>query len=81
MRVAFYMNCVSTHQLPLAREVAKLVGEGNFCYIDAGLGGQKNQTVGAVESWIASDRSWLKTADLVLTGLRDLDAIEPKNGC
>lgn len=76
MTVAFYMNCVSTHQLPLAREVVKLVGAENFRYIDAGLGGQANQTIGYVENWITSDKSWLDTADLVLTGLRDLETIE-----
>ena len=48
MTVVFYMNCVSAHQLPLAREVAKLVvrnqclGESGFLYVDAGVGGATN---------------------------------------
>ena len=33
MRVACYTNSLSPHQLPLAREIAAQVGEGNFCYI------------------------------------------------
>ena len=36
MTIAFYMNCVSAHQLPLAKEVAELVGAERFRYIDAG---------------------------------------------
>ena len=48
MRIAFYMNCISTHQVPLAREVALLVGKENFVYVDAGLGGQVYQTVAMV---------------------------------
>ena len=83
MTVVFYMNCVSTLQLPLAREIVKLVGEENFRYVDAGLGGQTNQTVGYVEPWILGlsqtadgAEPWLESADLVLTGLRDLALIE-----
>ena len=93
MKVAFYMNCVSTHQLPLAKEVAELVGAENFRYIDAGEKGQayqsgevqglkfKVQRIGdaAVETAAVrgeSAREWLETADVMLTGMRDLELFE-----
>lgn len=44
VKVAFYMNCVSAHQLPLAKEVAELVGPENFRYVDAGEKGQPYQS-------------------------------------
>lgn len=70
------MNCVSDHQLPLAREMVRLVGEDNFAYIDAGLGGQAFQTKSADESWVSSDEAQARTADVLLTGLRKLDLFE-----
>lgn len=88
MKVAFYMNCLSAHQIPLAREVAKLIGAENFCYIDAGEKSELAQSVdvskfqgfkvfGAIEG-----REWLETADVMLTGMRDLELLElrAKNG-
>ena len=82
MTVAFYMNCVSAHQLPLARETAKLVGEANFRYVDAGLTGQAYQTADAKESWIVKKPAAgeiLENCDLLLTGLRDFDLIERRS--
>lgn len=74
------MNCVSAHQLPLARAVAGCVGERNFRYVDAGLGGQKLQTVAATEAWITDMRQpgvaeMLREAEMVLTGVRDAELI------
>ena len=47
MKVAFYMNCVSAHQLPLAKEVVGLVGSENFCYVDAG---EKSESAQSAET-------------------------------
>jgi len=80
MTFCFYMNCVSAHQLPLAREVARLVGRENFVYVDAEADAQPLQTVHAVADLMvvkhreAPDRA--ENADVVLTGLRDFDLIE-----
>ncbi|MBQ0033077.1 MAG: glycosyltransferase [bacterium] len=86
MKFAFYMNCVSAHQLPLAKEVAELVGPENFCYVDAGEkseSAQSAETQGLkfkVQSLKSPERDgareWLETADVMLTGMRDLELFE-----
>ncbi len=83
MKVAFYMNCVSTHQLPLARAVAALVGTSNFRYVHAGEAGQAYQMargevgVDVFEDRSAEGRDWLETADVVLIGgIRPIDLME-----
>ena len=80
MTAAFYMNCVSAHQLPLAREVARLVGPENFCYVDAGEKGQEYQschdTTGIQVKVEGEGEQWMEESDLLLTGLRDLDLLE-----
>ena len=35
MKIAFYLNVISPHQLPLAREIVQLIGEENFKYVYA----------------------------------------------
>ena len=83
MKIAFYMNCVSTHQLPLARAVAALVGTSNFRYVHAGEAGQAYQMargevgVDVFEDRSAEGRDWLETADVVLIGgIRPIDLME-----
>lgn len=83
MTVAFYMNCVSAHQIPLAREVAALVGHENFVYVDNEEAAQKLQTLDHVEGLrivtkSQGGRNLAADADLVLTGLRDLDLLEAR---
>lgn len=74
MTIAFYMNCVSAHQLPLAKEVAKLVGEENFIYVYAGESDQVYQQ--ATYALATQDKSILETADIVLSGMRDVELFE-----
>lgn len=81
--VAFYMNCVSTHQLPLAREIAALVGADNFTYIYEGEGSQAYQRVADVGDVVVKRiggesrcRAELEDSDLLLSGLRDLELFE-----
>lgn len=85
MKAVFYMNCLSAHQIPLAREVAKLIGAENLTYVDAeAKNAQPLQTVKDVSGLpfrvvklaTQESREILHSADLVLTGLRDLDLIE-----
>lgn len=85
MTVVFYMNCLSAHQIPLAREVAKLIGAENLAYVDAGAkNAQPLQTVKdgsglpfrVVKLDAPEARELLNSADLVLTGLRDLEFVE-----
>lgn len=69
MTVAFYMNCVSTHQLPLAREVDALVDE--FTYVYESVSDQVYQQ--AEYDKATQDKDRLETVDLVVSGLRDLE--------
>lgn len=83
MSIVFYLNIVSPHQLPLAEETAKLVGEGNFCYLYA----EEFHSERAKMGWDASDcPAWcakgdenspeLISADIVYTGIRCLPLME-----
>ena len=81
MKVAFYMNCVSTHQLPLAKEVDALVDE--FTYVYEGEGDQAYQRVDDVGDIVVKKigvesrcRAELEDSDLLLSGLRDLELFE-----
>lgn len=87
MKVAFYTNSVSPHQLPLAREVVRFVGADNFKYvyrdeqtaerIRLGWGGD------SVPDWcVRGDETHpsLMEADLLYTGgLRPIGLIEQRN--
>lgn len=83
-RVALYTNVVSPHQLPLAREIAKLVGEDNFRYIYTQDDDKDHSDLGwrnEVPEWCvnANDvqaHEWLETADVLLSGLREFDLFE-----
>ena len=86
MRIAFYTNIVSPHQLPFARELVKRVGAENYRYIysepfhaeRSAMGWQAEQ-----EPWILSEteqreesQRWLEEADVLIIGHRDLGLIE-----
>lgn len=81
MKVAYYLNCVSTHELPVVREMVKLVGFENVLYVDAGLCGQAMQTIKAsddigvrvVSNETKEAREAIETWDVVVTGIRDLE--------
>lgn len=83
MRITFYQNSISPHQLPLAREVAAVIGGDNVRYIYvAGVSegrlkcGWTNikESAGVRLIHIGADDSqdWLECADVVYTGIRDL---------
>lgn len=80
MKVAFCMNCVSTHQMPLAKEVAALVGVENFVYVYVGESGQAYQRVaevGDIKVKVKGEgEQWIENSDLLLSGLRDLELFE-----
>ena len=77
MKIAFYLNVLSPHQLPLAREVAKIVGAENFKYVYAEDFLADRKTMGwddgDVPAWCVKgdeDAPELVDADLVYTGIR-----------
>jgi len=76
MKFGFFMNALSAHQLPLAREVAKLVGIENFVYVTASSPGQSFQTQTCQDSWITENKNRLDACDVVFTGIRDFSLFE-----
>ncbi len=87
MKIVFYLDCVSPHQVPLAREVVKRVGADNFRYVyhdavqedRAALGWQMSGDAGwFVHIGTHPDvaQKWIETADVMLTGFRDFELLE-----
>ena len=87
MRFVMYQDCVSPHQLPLARELVKLLGADNFRYVyrDADLGDRVGLGWAADgdESWMVwmgdkNDewKSWVEESDVLYTGFREIDLFE-----
>lgn len=79
MKFVLYTNSVSAHQLPLAREIVKLVGAENFRYVYTGTTLQGGaQEVAASEPWIIKEEgSWLEDCDALLVGgIRPIDLME-----
>ena len=84
MRIAFYVNIVSPHQLPLARALLAHVGKANFRYIHTEAFHAERARLGwgpEDADWILSAdsseaRDWLESADVVYSGLRALDLFE-----
>ena len=78
MTVSIYTNSVSAHQLPLAREIAKLVGPENFRYVYTNerlQGGA--QEVAATDPWVTQDETSLENCDILLVGgIRPIDLME-----
>ena len=70
MRFVLYTNSLSEHQLPLAREIVRRIGDENFRYVYTGESSQKFQESHARESWIrcSTDDPWLEQADVMLVG-------------
>lgn len=74
MRFVLYTGALSEHQLPLAREIARRVGEDRIRYVYTNTHGQSFQAGAANEPWIAfGPHPWLESADVMLTGVRDAD--------
>lgn len=88
MRFALYTNVISPHQLPLAKEVIRLVGAENYRYVyevrqlderrklgwddEAGRFG-----VTAVQADSDEAREWLENADVLLVGdVRPVELLE-----
>ena len=77
-----YTNALSVHQIPLAREIVRLIGSDNFRYIYTSKSGQKLQESDASDEWIcyAPDDhpvGWLENADIMLVGgLRPINLME-----
>ena len=79
MKIAFYVNIVSPHQIPLADELAKRVGPGNFRYVywEKFHAERAKMGWGLLErEWISDDKKLLENADVIYTATRDVELIE-----
>lgn len=81
MTVAFYMNCVSAHQIPLAEEIAKIVGDENFTYIDCQEKSTSAQSIDKKRITVRirdkeSSKKLLSTVNVLYSGHRDVDLFE-----
>ena len=72
MNLVLYTNSVSAHELPLAREIVRLIGAENFRYVYTGRMQGGGQEVAASEPWIASED---ETTDALL---RQCDVLDPQ---
>lgn len=82
MTIAFYTDCLSPHQLPLAAELAKAVGEKNFKYIfytnhfseeRIRLGWGDGQEYSWCQYFFENETlslKWLREADILVSGSR-----------
>jgi len=83
VKFVFYTNSISPHQLPLARELVAKLGMDEYCYIYTTPQTDERKKLGwgeKREPWILSEfedkenaRKLLMTADVVLSGIRDID--------
>ena len=86
MKFVFHTNCVSPHQVPLARDIVKSIGEANYRYIYMIPLMEERRNMGwhiLSEPWIISEtdasqqcQGWLENCDLLMSGLRDIDLFE-----
>lgn len=87
VKFVMYQDCLSPHQLPLARELLKRLGADDFRYVyrDADLGGRAclGWKDAAQEHWMVHQglrrretEELVEHADVVLTMFRDVDLIE-----
>ena len=79
MKFVLYTNCVSAHQLPLAREIAASVGNNEFRYVSDGEGCTGNQCVKSTGDWITSSKEDLSSCETLLVGgLRPMELMESR---
>lgn len=86
MKVAYWTNSLSPHQLPLAKAIAEQVGDDNYRYVYRDAMSQERMDIGwkgmEIPRWCVKGREdspELIEADLVYTGgLRPLELIEKR---
>lgn len=89
MKLVFYTNCISPHQIPLARELVARLGCDNYRYVHVASLTEERRKLGWAEiecEWIVSEekrqgmaRRLLEECDVLLSGLRDLSLFEKRS--
>ena len=87
--IVFYTNIVSPHQIPLAREIVKIVGCEKYRYVYSEIFHVERQKMGWTpesESWIVSmerdphlAHELLENSEILILGHRDLALIERRS--
>lgn len=85
MKIVLHTVVLSPHQLPLALEIVRLIGNENFRYVYTEELSADRRALG----WKTEDKSgwtlsaaspeaqlWLESADVLLSGIRDFDLFE-----
>lgn len=81
MRVVLYTISISPHQLPLAIEIQKIVGQKNFRYVFRVRNNSEREKLGwdvnNIPEWViyhedVEASQWLESADILLSGERDV---------
>lgn len=89
MKFVFYTNSVSPHQLPLARELIKRIGEDEYRYVYTTPLTSERLNLGwnvAETKWIVCEkdcpaecREWLETCEVLMSGVRDFSLFEARS--
>lgn len=83
MRLVQYVNCISPHQVPLARELVARLGVENFryVYLESELSDRKRMGWSEhLDEWMisasADTQDFVDACDVLLTGIRDVDLFQ-----
>ena len=88
MKFVFYTICVSPHQIPLAKEIASILGENNYRFIGQiplpegrsgmGWGNADANLPWVVNEWECAEeaRKLLEDSDVLMSGVRDVALFE-----
>jgi glycosyltransferase involved in cell wall biosynthesis len=86
MKLCFFTECISPHQLPLAKKFIEVIGKDNFTYVYTDELSRRRRIMGWGDD---VDSSWCKQgdatdqtlidADVVISGLRAIGLFENRN--
>lgn len=86
MKIVFYLNVISPHQLPLAEALIEIVGEDNFRYVYKEKSLEERTRMGwdneGVPLWcvpFGEAQGLLESADLLYSGIRDIELFERRS--
>ena len=86
MKFVFHTNSVSPHQLPLAREIVKLLGAGEYRYVYTTSRTDERRRLGwgcEITEWVLCEkddpcktREWIEGCDVLMSGIREVNTFE-----
>ena len=89
MKLVMYQDCISPHQVPLARELAQMVGVNDFRYVYRDMEQSQRSGIGwdmrECDAWfvhakshVEESRELVESADCLLTMFRDVVLLEKR---